>query len=289
MSDALLRIRCVALVRALALCLLLALWGGSTLAAETNGEMADSEMDGDAIYRRILDNRFSAYIQKLEMKSGDRGGNALTTKIKLKYKNYRDIHESIVSKSIAKYEAPQDVRHLGYLVINKLDGSNDEFIYQPSSRRVRRINLRGEAVFGTDFSFEDIIPQEFEDGTYSRLPDAKIRGIDCYAVQVIPTEKADSEYSKFVVHADREHFVPIQTDYWDTKDVHIKTLEAVPSSIEGFTDEDEDGPKQVWISKESKILHLKLETWTELKIKSLKAKPNLRDKDFSQRKLTSGR
>jgi len=250
-----------------------------------------AEMTGDDIYHKILENRFTAYVQRISMTSGDRGGNELTTEIRLKYRNYRNTKRAdrFVSKTIAKYSEPMDVRHLGYLVINKADGKNDEFIYQPSSRRVRRINLRGEAVFGTDFSFEDIIPQEFEDGTYRRLPDASVSGVDCYVVEVIPTEKADSEYSKFVVQVEKEHFVPLQTDYWDNKDVYIKTLVVDPKSIHGYEDQDVDGPKTVWVATMQKVTHLKLDTWTELVITSLESNPKLRDKDFSQRELTSGR
>jgi hypothetical protein len=250
---------------------------------------AQAQLTGDDVYHRILDNRFTTYIQDLKMVSGDRGGNALATEINLRYKNYRETKKGkrFVSKTIAKYRAPQDVRHLGYLVINKTNNKNDEFIYQPSSRRVRRINLRGEAVFGTDFSFEDIIPQEFEDGTYRRLPDEKIGDTDVYVVEVIPTEKADSEYSRFKVAVTRDHFVPMRTDYWDKKEIHIKRLEADPGSIQDYEDQDVDGPKQVWIARKQKVRHLKLETWSELEVVRLESMPNLRDRDFSERELTA--
>ena len=258
-----------------------------SLAEETGN--SEPELSGDDIYHRILDNRFSAYIQELHMTSGDRGGNALRTEINMRYKNYRDEGKRTTSKTIAKYLSPQDVRHLGYLVINKTNGRNDEFIYQPSSRKVKRMNLRGEAVFGTDFSFEDIIPQEFEDGSHTRLPDSVVSGVETYVVEVIPTEKADSEYSKFVVQVEKKHYVPLQTDYWDNKDIHIKTLVVDPESLKGFEDEDKDGPKTVWVATEQKVTQLKMETWTSLEIVSLEARPKLRNKDFSQRELTSGR
>jgi hypothetical protein len=263
--------------------------GAESVDAPESSEEAETphELTGDDIYQLILDNRFSAFVQELVMQSGDRGGNALRTEVTLRYKNYRKINKRILSKSIAKYRSPQDVRHLGYLVINKTNGRNDEFIFQPSSRRVRRVNLRGESVFGTDFSFEDIIPQEFEDGTYSRLPDEVVADVDCYVVEVIPTQKADSEYSKFVVHVDKEHYVPLQSDYWDKREVHIKRLRAEPGSIKGFEAADVDGIKKVWVATDQRVDQLKLETWTHLEITELEAKPKLRERDFSERELTS--
>ncbi len=250
-------------------------------------DAGQAELSGDDIYHRILENRFGAFVQQLVMQSGDRGGNALRTEVTLRYKNYRKINKRILSKSIAKYKAPQDVRHLGYLVINKANGRNDEFIFQPSSRRVRRVNLRGEAVFGTDFSLEDIIPQEFEDGTYRRLDDAAVAETDCYVVEVTPTEKADSEYSKFVVYVEKDHFVPLRTDYWDNKEVHVKQLLAEPGSMKGYEGADIDGGKAVWVATDQRVRHLKLETWTRLEIMGLESSPKLRERDFSERELTS--
>jgi len=250
-------------------------------------DSADAALTGDDIYHRILDNRFSAYIQELAMTSGDRGGNHLKTEVTLRYKNYRKINKRYLSKSIAKYKAPQDVRHLGYLVINKQSGHNDEFIYQPSARKVRRVNLRGEAVFGTDFSFEDIIPQEFEDGTYRRLPDEVVSDIPCFVVDVTPTEKADSEYSKFVVYVEKAHYVPLRTDYWDKKEIKIKQLMVDTTSLEGYEAADIEEVREVWIATSQIVRHLKLETWTELEILSLESKPKLRERDFSERELTS--
>ena len=121
----------------------------SVTAGRAEADAESGELSGDDIYQRVLDNRFGAFVQELVMRSGDRGGKALRTEVTLRYKNYRKINKRILSKSIAKYKAPQDVRHLGYLVINKANGRNDEFIFRPSSRRVRRVNLRGESVFGT--------------------------------------------------------------------------------------------------------------------------------------------
>jgi hypothetical protein len=165
-----------------------------------------AEMAGREIYEKVLDNRFDAYTQDLVMSSGDRGGNIQDTKMAMKYLNYREMDKRIISKSIMKYHAPQDVRHLGYLVINKVDGSEDQFVYRPSSRRVRRINLRGEAIFGTDFAFEDIIPQELENATYARKPDSELNGIPVHVVEVTPVEEQDSEYSKFDVYVTQDTF-----------------------------------------------------------------------------------
>ncbi len=257
-----------------------------TAAAETS--VPDAELTGREIYEKVLDNRFDSYIEDLTMQSGDRGGNIQATEMQIKYLNFRDDSTRILSKVIMKYLAPQDVRHLGYLVINKSDGTEDQFVYRPSARRVQRINLRGEAIFGTDFAFEDIIPQELENATYDRKPDSTAADLPVYVVEVTPIEEQDSDYSKFEVYVTLDHFVALKVVYWDRDDVKIKELNSDPGSITLYEHEEKGQPKRVWIAKQQKIVHLKLDTWTVLDIDKLDPTVKLKSRHFSERELTKG-
>ena len=249
---------------------------------------ADGALTGKQIYERVLDNRFDSYVQELTMRSGDRGGNIQDTEIQLKYRSFRDDSKQVLSKTIMKYQAPQDVRHLGYLVINKADGSEDQFVYRPSSRRVQRINLRGEAIFGTDFAFEDIIPQELEDATYERLPDSDIAGTPVYVVEVTPVAEQDSDYSKFEVYVTLDRFVALRVVYWDRDGLKLKELTVVPESITMYEAEEKGEMKRVWVALEQKIVHLKLYTWTRLEVRELDPTAKLKRRHFSERELTKG-
>jgi hypothetical protein len=270
-----------------------------TLAAEPPNEAAASEtptadaltatngFTGREIYEKVLDNRFDSYLEEFTMHSGDRGGNVQDTKMEVKYRSFRKDSKRILSKSIMKYLAPQDVRHLGYLVINKSDGSEDQFVYRPSSRRVQRINLRGEAIFGTDFAFEDIIPQELEDATYKRMPDSQVNDTDVYVVEVTPKEAADSEYSKFDVYVTRDTFVALRVFYWNQDGLKIKELNSDPASITMYEHEEGGEPKQIWLAKNQKIVHLKLDSWTELEVSNYDPAIKLKSRHFSERELTA--
>lgn len=256
---------------------------------EGNWIPEEDALTGDEIYKKVLDNRFNSYEQELTMESGDRGGNRSDVEMEVKYMSLRDTSKKALSNTIAKYHAPMDVRHMGYLVINKAKGTDDQFVYLPSNRRVRRINLRGESIVGTDFNLEDIVPREFEDAHYKRLPDHILQGIECYAVEVVPTEESDSEYSKFIAYIDKKTFVPIENVYWDRKGVQIKKLSVQPESITRFEDVDKAGPRIVWVALHSRVENVKLDTYTNLDIQKIKANPGLGKRHFSQRQLTSGR
>ncbi len=117
---------------------------------------SDTALSGDDIYLRILDNRFSAYIQELAMTSGDRGGNALRTEVTLRYKNYRKTSKRVASKSIAKYKAPQDVRHLGYLVIKKKGKTHS--LHKVDSGTLRPAMAPGEGeLYAAIFKKDDVV------------------------------------------------------------------------------------------------------------------------------------
>lgn len=256
-----------------------------------SADAAEADVDqlsGEAVYDAVLDNRFDSFDQSLEMISGDRGGNIETVEMDVKYKSFREDKKKFFSKTIALYQAPPDVRYMGYLIINKRKGADDQFVYRPSARRVRRVNLRGESVVGTDFSLEDIIPRELEDASYDRLPDESLNGREVYVVEVRPMEDANSEYSKFVTYVDKTSFVTLRNRYWDSHGVLFKELTSDVDSITRYDGDEKAGAKTVWVATESKIVNLQLESYTTLTIKRLVANPKLGNRDFTERKLAQG-
>ena len=162
----------------------------------------DALLTGEEIYRRVLDNRLRSYIKNAQLVSGDRGGAEQQSILTVKFQSFKDENDEptdgVHSKTRLEYDEPFDLRHTAYLVIDKAGETNDQFVYLPTYRRVRRVNLRGEAIFGSDFSFEDILPRELEDAEYKRLPDETVGGVPCFVVQATPNATANSEYSRFV-------------------------------------------------------------------------------------------
>ena len=246
-------------------------------AAPTDG------LSGRDIYQCVLDNRFSSYIQESRLVSGDRGESSQESRLEMNWKNWRDEEDlaknGILSKTLVRYTHPFDLRFSGYLIVNNEARKNDQFVYLAASRRIRRVNLRKEAVFGTDFTFEDIVPHEIEDGDYQRLPDTKIEQSPVYAVEVTPKEHADSEYSRFLVYVDKTSCVPLRTRYWDEKELEVKELTSPIESVKKFED--------VHWPMELTMKNLQLETFTTLTVEELEPNAPLRDKEFEVRRLES--
>ena len=244
---------------------------------------ADAELSGRDIYQCVVDNRFRSYIQDARLVSGDRGAAVQESRLQMTWSSFRDAQEQavkgVLSKTIVRYTDPFDLRFSGYLVVNNDERPNDQFVYLNARRKVRRVNLREEAVFGTDFTFEDIVPNEVEDGDYKRLPDIDLEGQPVYVVEVVPKKEENSEYSKYVIHVDKGSCVPLLTRYWDEKGVEVKQLTVIAEKIKTV-----DG---VHWPMELTMRNLQLESFTTLLVEKLDANPKLSRQDFDLRRLES--
>jgi len=244
---------------------------------------ADAELSGRDVYQCVVDNRFRSYVQDTRLVSGDRGAAVQESRLLMTWSSFRDEQEQpvkgVLSKTIVRYTDPFDLRFSGYLVVNNDERPNDQFVYLNARRKVRRVNLREEAVFGTDFTFEDVVPNEVEDGDYERLPDIELEGNPVFVVEVIPKKQENSEYSKFVIHVDKARCVPLLTRYWDEKDVEVKQLTAIAEKIKTI-----DG---VHWPMELTMRNLQLESYTTLLVEKLDANPKLDRRSFDLRRLES--
>jgi hypothetical protein len=247
------------------------------------GKAEDASLSGKDVYQCVVDNRFRSYIQDAKLVSGDRGAATQESRLQMTWSSFRNDKDEpvngVLSKTIVRYTDPFDLRFSGYLVVNNDARPNDQFVYLNARRRVRRVNLREEAVFGTDFTFEDIVPHEVEDGDYQRLADAEVEGRRVYVVEVTPKPEENSEYSKFVIHVDKTSCVPLLTRYWDEKDVEVKQLTVVADKIKDF--------EGVHWPMELTMRNLQLESFTRLVVEKLEANPKLERRDFDLRRLES--
>lgn len=265
-------------------CLLLAcaflLAAGAARAAE---DAEPAGPTGREIYDRVLANRFDAYQQDARLVSGDRAHNEHESRMTVLWKSFRDEQgeprKGALSKTMIRYTHPFDLRFSGYLVINNRDRPDDQFVYLNSRRRIRRVNLRGEPVLGSDFSFEDVVPRELEDADYRRLPDELLDGRSVYVVEIVPRPGTDSEYSRFQSWIDRDRNVVLQSVYWDTTGVKVKELRSPAADVQEF-----DG---VWVPMRTEMRNLLTGGYTILHIEALQGNPAVADGEFDPRRLES--
>ncbi len=239
-----------------------------------------SALTGKEIFARVLENRLLASDQRETLSSSDAAGNTQVSALRLRYKDFRDAGEAagkrVLSKSLLKYTKPRDMKGSGYLVIQNEGRPDDQFVYFPSARKVRRVNL-GESILGTDFSMEDILPRELEDSLYKRVADETEKGEACYVIDVFPKADSGSQYSRLRVFVHREHWIPIRTRYWDAAGIEVKEYRANPDEIETI--------RGIAVPRQSTMRSLLDQTRTERVITKLETEPDLRESMFSIRRL----
>lgn len=242
----------------------------------------DPTLDADTLSERVLANRFEASVQEIELVSGDRVGREQRIQIQMLWRRYPEREEpSILSRTLIRYLEPPDVRGAGYLVISKQGQPDDHFVYLPSSRRTRRVSLRGETVIGTDLSIEDVVPRELEDASYGRVADEEVDGAACYVLDALPSAEKDSHYSRLRIYVEPGHYVPLRTRYWDRAGVEVKELRAQASSVREI--------RGIWMPLEAIMRHHLEDSYTRLRVLSLTPDPDLPKPYFTQRQLETRR
>ena len=131
-------------------------------------------------------------------------------------------------KSIFIFEHPKDVSGTAVLTFTHKQGPDDQWLYLPALKRVKRIssdNKTGSFV-GSEFAYEDLSSQEVEKYSYNWIEDVPCPGyeeIKCFVSQDYPVDKT-SGYSKRVSWIDYDEFRPWKIDFYDRKDALLKTL-----------------------------------------------------------------
>lgn len=128
-------------------------------------------------------------------------------------------------KSLMLFHNPRDVKGTIFLSHTHATRPDDQWLYLPALKRVKRIasaNKSGPFV-GSEFAYEDMTSQEVERYTYKYLEDANLTGRDTFVIERYPTYKY-SGYTRQVVWVDKQMYRPLKVEFHDRKNDVLKTL-----------------------------------------------------------------
>jgi len=131
-------------------------------------------------------------------------------------------------KSISIFDKPNDVKGLVRLTYAHENGQDDQWLYIPRRKRVKRISVVNDATpfMGTEFAFEDLgtqRPEEILSFDYNYLRDEPCGDLQCFVMERVPLNPY-SGYSKQVVWIDQDQYRAQKIDYYDKQDRFLKTL-----------------------------------------------------------------
>ncbi|MCY3621536.1 MAG: outer membrane lipoprotein-sorting protein [Gammaproteobacteria bacterium] len=128
-------------------------------------------------------------------------------------------------RSLFVFDEPRDVQGTAFLIHGHTDKPDDQWLYLPALKRVKRISSanRSGSFMGSEFAYEDMSPPEVERFTYRYLHDEPCGELTCTVVERFPVD-GKSGYSRQVVWQDTEELRLWKVEYFDRKNAHLKTL-----------------------------------------------------------------
>jgi len=184
---------------------------------------ADSEKKGLAIAVEIdkRDTGFGDTTANMTMLLKNRHGQESTRYIRLRTLEVKGDGD----KSMSIFDRPRDVKGTAFLSYTHKQGSDDQWLYLPALKRVKRISSRNKSgsFMGSEFAYEDISSQEVEKYTYKYLKDEAC-GVDtCFVIERDPVDEL-SGYTRQVAWINKKEYRPEKIDFYDRKNTLLKTL-----------------------------------------------------------------
>ena len=128
-------------------------------------------------------------------------------------------------KTLLIFDSPRDLRGTALLSHSHVDESDDQWLYLPALKRVKRVAAGNQSgsFMGSEFAYEDIGSQELEKYTYRFLREENSDGEVCFVVERRPVD-SNSGYSRQVVWLDKAEYRPLRIDYFDREGRLLKSL-----------------------------------------------------------------
>jgi outer membrane lipoprotein-sorting protein len=128
-------------------------------------------------------------------------------------------------KSMTIFDTPRDVKGTAFLSFTHITEADDQWLYLPALKRVKRIssNNKSGPFMGSEFAYEDMSSFEVEKFTYRWLRDEEYGGQLCYVLETIPLDKY-SGYSRVELWVDQAEYRSLKVDFYDRPGKLLKTL-----------------------------------------------------------------
>jgi outer membrane lipoprotein-sorting protein len=122
-------------------------------------------------------------------------------------------------KILIIFDKPRDIRKTAFLSFTHAVKADDQWIYLPALKRIKRIASKNKSgpFVGSEFAYEDITSNEVEKYTYRYLRDEVCNGSECFVVERYPVDK-NSGYTRQIMWVDKEEYRLQKLEFYDRKD-----------------------------------------------------------------------
>ena len=155
----------------------------------------------------------------------------MTLRNKRGQENQRELRLKVIEvegdgdRTLFVFDRPRDVQGTAFLVHAHKVEPDEQWLYLPGLKRVKRISSSKQSgsFMGSEFSYEDMGAVEVEKFRHRYLRDEPCGDFECVVLKRTPLSE-DSGYSRQVVWLDRNELRTMQIQYFDRREAHIKTM-----------------------------------------------------------------
>ena len=219
---------------------------------------------------------FADFTANMVMTLKNRTGN--TSKRIIRIKTLEGNNDG--DKSLSLFDEPADVKGTAMLTFSHGLKADDQWLYLPALKRVKRISSRNKSgpFMGSEFAFEDLGSQEVEKYKYKYLREEACGAGNAWKCHVIERTPAYeySGYTKQDVWIDTEEYRPTKVMFYDRKNSLLKTL--VSTGYKEYTG-------RHWRPTLMSMQNHQSGKSTTLQWNNYKFKTGLSDRDFNKKSL----
>ncbi len=191
------------------------------LPVNVTAESAEEKGLAIAVEADKRDNGWADQVSRLKMVLRNRRGDQSTRENRSRVLEVNGDGD----KSLIVFDSPRDVKGTAFLSYTHAIKPDDQWLYLPALKRVKRISSSNKSgpFMGSEFAYEDISSQEVEKYSYKYLKDERLDGRDTFVIERYPQYK-HSGYKRQVVWVDKQMYQPLKIEYYDRKNALLKTL-----------------------------------------------------------------
>lgn len=184
-------------------------------------------------------------------------------------------------KSLTIFNKPRDVKGTAFLSFSHPIAADDQWLFLPALKRVKRISSRNKSgpFMGSEFAFEDLSSFEIEKYNYKYIGVEVIGGVNAFKVEQYPVDE-NSGYTRRVVWIDTVEYRTYKIEFYDRKDSLLKTLTF--SGYKQYLDKHWRADNQLMVNHQNGKS-------TELQWRNYAFKTGLTDSDFNRNSLKRAR
>lgn len=222
-----------------------------------------------------MDDRDIGFIdQRSEMQMILSNAYGQSSERKMRIRILEQPSRDIGDKSLIFFDSPRDIKGTALLSYAQILEPDDQWLYLPSLKRVKRISSKNKSgpFVGSEFAYEDITGNEIGKYDWKYLGRETLNGQDTLKLESTPKYE-HSGYTKRLAWIDTAEFRVQKIDFYDRKGDHLKTqtFENYKQYLDKF-----------WRADKWKMVNHQTGKSTELVFNDYEFKTGLSDSDFNK-------